>query len=390
MSIHQAKGLEFPIVVIPDLNRKPAASFAMVAFHPTLGPLVQPGKDRGAESGASVDGDDAADDGRRSLGWLTYQTLEQREEEEEALRLFYVASTRARDALLLSAGLGPSEKPRSSAMCLLDERFDRLTGRCLAPLPEGWHSPVIQVTREAPASSASRPRTRGGRLPLVEVAEAIERAPVPDVIAAPAAARRPRFLDLDPTWGLAPTSARLDRLLRAILADPRAWSLKDLARVAAQVARRYDPMAPPRRLAEAIECLKPWIRGRIGQGLAGSDATGHRVAWTIAWPPDSADATVFRGVIDLVMKDPQGDLQVLVFSIAGASEPRERLRLLLSARAAEALGLGRVMQGWRIRLGPSGGLSGEERFDAPIINAAVREVFELGPSGPIPGGKASA
>ena len=34
-------------------------------------------------------------------------------------------------------------------MCLLEERFDRQTGRCLAPLPEGWRPPIIHVTREA-------------------------------------------------------------------------------------------------------------------------------------------------------------------------------------------------------------------------------------------------
>ena len=387
MSIHQAKGLEFPIVVIPDLNRKPAADLDAVAFDPTLGPLVRRGKDREAEPGTSAEGDDAADEGtRESLGWLAYQALERHHEEEEALRLFYVATTRARDALILSAGLGPSEKPRSPAMCLLDERFDRQTGRCLAPLPEGWRPPTIHVTREAlvpapsPSPSSGRTRTRGGRLPLFEVAEAIDRSPVAGVVAAPAAPRRPRFVDLDPAWGLAPTLARLDRLVRAILAESRAWNLRDLARVATQAARRHDPMAPPSRVDEAIACLKPWIGGRIGQDVAGSESAERGVAWTISWPPDAVDATVFRGVADLVAKDRQGDLQVILFSIAGASESRERLRLLLSTRSAESLGLGRVRRGWRIRLGPGGGLSGEECFDAAAIDAAVRETLDSPPA----------
>ena len=68
----------------------------------------------------------------------------------------------------------------------------------------------------------------GGRLPLFEVAEAIDRSPVAGVVAAPAAPRRPRFVDLDPAWGLAPTSARLDRLVRAILAESRAWNPRTL------------------------------------------------------------------------------------------------------------------------------------------------------------------
>ncbi|MBV8232271.1 MAG: UvrD-helicase domain-containing protein, partial [Planctomycetaceae bacterium] len=383
MSIHQAKGLEFPIVVIPDLNRKPAADLGAVAFDPTLGPLVRRGKDRAAEPGTSATGDDTADAGsRESLGWLAYQALERHHDEREALRLFYVATTRARDALILSAGLGPSEQPKSPAMCLLEGRFDRQTGRCLASLPEGWRPPIIHVTRDvldpapSPSPSSGRTRTRGGRIPLFEVAEAIDRSPVAGVVTAPAAPRRPGIVDLDPAWGLAPTSARLDRLVRAILAESRAWNPRALARAATQAARWHDPLAPTSRVDEAIACLKPWIGGRIGQDVAGSEATERGVAWTITWPPDAVDSTVFRGVADLVTKDRQGELQVLLFSIAGASESRERLRLLLSARAAESLGLGRVRRGWRIRLGPGRGLSGEECFDAAAIDAAVRETLD--------------
>ena len=42
MSIHQAKGLEFPIVVVPDLDRKRPGELKRVAFDPDLGPLVNP------------------------------------------------------------------------------------------------------------------------------------------------------------------------------------------------------------------------------------------------------------------------------------------------------------------------------------------------------------
>ena len=42
MSIHQAKGLEFPIVVLPDLDRKRPGELKRVAFDAELGPLVNP------------------------------------------------------------------------------------------------------------------------------------------------------------------------------------------------------------------------------------------------------------------------------------------------------------------------------------------------------------
>src|SRR6185437_2563556 len=41
MSIHQSKGLEFPVVVVPDLERKNRGSTAPAAFQQELGPLVR-------------------------------------------------------------------------------------------------------------------------------------------------------------------------------------------------------------------------------------------------------------------------------------------------------------------------------------------------------------
>ena len=41
MTIHQAKGLEFPVVVVPDLVRNVSGSKDELAFDPELGPLVR-------------------------------------------------------------------------------------------------------------------------------------------------------------------------------------------------------------------------------------------------------------------------------------------------------------------------------------------------------------
>ena len=41
MSIHQAKGLEFPIVVLPDLDRKRPPNWSRFAFDANLGPIVR-------------------------------------------------------------------------------------------------------------------------------------------------------------------------------------------------------------------------------------------------------------------------------------------------------------------------------------------------------------
>jgi ATP-dependent helicase/nuclease subunit A len=371
MSIHQAKGLEFPIVVIPDLNRKPPSLTEFVAFQPELGPLVRPS----ADGGADLDDPDA-DDSRRSLGWLTYQAIEQAEEENEALRLFYVAATRARDALILSAGIGTGDKANSPALRLLDDRFDRATGRCRVSLPVNRPAPVIRVTTESPAPSSSFVPTRRWQPPLIETADAIARetvGPDPGSMLSPG---RPRLVDLDPAQGLVSTLARLDRLVRAILDDPSTFPAKDWRHAAAKAAQRLDPLAPRRLIDQAIARLEPWLDGPIGRELAAASSIERSLPWTLAWPPDGGNSTIFQGRIDLVFRDSKRFAQVLCFSDSTASEPRERLRLLLSARAADAFGLGPVCRGWQIRLGLGGSLRGEELFDAIAIEESLENYFE--------------
>ena len=41
MSVHQAKGLEFPVVVLPDLDRTRRGPMSRVAFTPQLGPMIK-------------------------------------------------------------------------------------------------------------------------------------------------------------------------------------------------------------------------------------------------------------------------------------------------------------------------------------------------------------
>ena len=89
MTIHRAKGLEFPIVCVADLGRGPLRA----------APLIRIGRDgrfglRLAEPGT----------GRREPA-LDYRSLgeeQQRFEDEEERRLYYVAMTRARERLVLS------------------------------------------------------------------------------------------------------------------------------------------------------------------------------------------------------------------------------------------------------------------------------------------------
>ena len=100
MTIHQAKGLEFPVVIIPELHRSknpPEFSF-MLDRHRGLTLKVPDGR------------------GNRVAGG-TFSELEKRHawrEQFESMRLLYVAATRAEDRLILSGAVEELSKLNGS------------------------------------------------------------------------------------------------------------------------------------------------------------------------------------------------------------------------------------------------------------------------------------
>jgi ATP-dependent helicase/nuclease subunit A len=88
MTIHQAKGLEFPVVIIPDLQRfsRPPDNWVLLDRQCGLTLKVPDGRSR-------------------LVAGLTFSRFEQRHahrEQFESMRLLYVAATRAEDRLILS------------------------------------------------------------------------------------------------------------------------------------------------------------------------------------------------------------------------------------------------------------------------------------------------
>jgi len=353
MSIHQAKGLEFPIVVIPDLNRESDSRTQWLGFHPELGLVVRPV----ASLPTRPDGS-AESPSDQSLGWLTFRAIEEDENRREAIRLFYVAATRARDHLILSSGLPADPRPESPAMQLLWDRFEWQTGRCLAPLPATWPVPRVDVTTSTPPAAEGK----HVRQPLAQRLAAIERAIVETEIGEPEPVRRqlprPELIDLDPARRLAPRAARLDRLIRALIADKELLRGEPLAAACARVAARQSPAASSSLTAEAVTWLEPWLATPVFQELREASRARRPIErnleWTIAWPLGGDHSTVVRGCCEAVYRDQQGRWRPVIVSTAAGDTQAEHLRLMLSGVAAPQRGFDPVGPGWWVRLSPDG------------------------------------
>lgn len=107
MSVHQAKGLEFPHVFLPNLtdtNFPLRARYSNLDFHKDLGLIVkkdQRGGDMAKFAPHNYDKENYKGIYQR-FGITSYKERQREEQEQEEGRLFYVALTRAQEGLYLS------------------------------------------------------------------------------------------------------------------------------------------------------------------------------------------------------------------------------------------------------------------------------------------------
>lgn len=97
MSIHAAKGLEFPVVVLADLGRRKMGRIfdSRILHDPVYGIVCQWRDEQG--------------DWQKPASYLWAEWLEDQMEQAENKRLLYVACTRAADLLILSGRLGEKQ-----------------------------------------------------------------------------------------------------------------------------------------------------------------------------------------------------------------------------------------------------------------------------------------
>ncbi|HIJ64390.1 MAG TPA: UvrD-helicase domain-containing protein [Candidatus Hydrogenedentes bacterium] len=132
LTIHKAKGLEWPIVVIPDLGGVPGPKHgACVAVDPRLGMAM---------AVVGPDGKPAS-----PLLFDAIRAGREKRDVAERARLLYVAMTRARDRLILAGA--PSKNPKSW-MHALDSQFDLLSRTDRQRLSgDGWEGVIWRDAR---------------------------------------------------------------------------------------------------------------------------------------------------------------------------------------------------------------------------------------------------
>lgn len=334
MSIHQSKGLEFPIVFVADIDRQGPPKGRSAVLNPDFGALIKL-PDRYGQS-------------HENLGLKMFGLMEREADAAETIRLFYVACTRAADYLILSAGVDPTDDKHSPWYELVASRFDTSTGQPkMDPLlgaskfsTAGRHSiPEIHVHREPPRA-VKLASSSGRDVPLRQLLDSFRTAE-PDEIPRlaerlerdrdefpPLSVSRLETIDSD-LVGInhAPRDRTVD-LADAPLDPDQATALGSLVHHTLERVRFVAPVEWTVPFQQAIDCsddplndetrrqaremLARLVSSPIMDELCRAKVVHREVEFAMRWPKPGKEgpATMIRGIIDLLFQDQDGGWHV--------------------------------------------------------------------------------
>jgi len=322
MTIHAAKGLEFPVVFIVNLH--------------------MPG--RGRPPGFSVIERGAGGEPEVAFSKSDSTRLEELREEEELRRLFYVAVTRARDRLYLATEIDRKGKPRRPA-------------RSLAGLLPGSLMTTIAMTAADPAADLADWDTPRGRFSF-RVCRPAESVPAPatlepcadeiDIGALASGTRRVSAATSDavqagrPLEGASTTRAwtgpheRLAGTLVHRLFQRRLPPDMSEVQVRAFIPHLLAPedlvdVADPGLFAGDVAALYVrWRRRADVQATLGAGECHYEVPFSFI-PPDRPGVVV-RGLVDCLVVGDDGTMTVVEFK-TGVPRPEHETQARLYAEA---------------------------------------------------------
>ncbi|MFN8052847.1 MAG: UvrD-helicase domain-containing protein [Acidimicrobiales bacterium] len=309
LTIHGAKGLEFPITILSGMTTKPAGRRAGVSVLWTDGEVPQL---RMSASVATADHEPRAD-------------LEAAMDEEEKLRLLYVAATRARDHLVVSCHHQTGAKANTTYAGRIWEAFEDRPDLCRPFEPPPPDAPVPSLPDAAPVAAPVDDREQWvaereailapQREPRVTSATAVARAASaphePDDVAdeVPEDDDIDDVDDLDETTedaadGRPPLLRRRGRrgsaIGRAVHATLEVVDFADPHDVEAQVVRQCRLESIP----DLEETVLAFVQSALGSSAVREAASAvHHKELYVAAP---VGQRVIEGYIDLLIERPDG------------------------------------------------------------------------------------
>jgi ATP-dependent helicase/nuclease subunit A len=144
LTIHAAKGLQFPVVVLVGSNGKDQVNKSSWTIHPETGLVT---KSRSSDT-------DEYDNSANHIAWQMAESANQEAESSEIDNLLYVAATRAEDLLIISAPFTVRNhhddlKTTGKLLKRIEMAFDLKLGK---PLDHDSGSPIVQVIQNVAQS----------------------------------------------------------------------------------------------------------------------------------------------------------------------------------------------------------------------------------------------
>ncbi len=318
MTVHAAKGLEFPVVFVMGLGTARASSDGAEVWWPA-DPATLPEVRLGRE-----------ELGLETAGFRDRKDEEQQHEDAERVRLFYVAATRAKRALVVS--LIRSNRDAAGSIA------DRVEGGLHEGVAGGlweWYEPADYEAGAPPAAAAGGPvpgraewlderKRLAGELGTARVAAATKLAEVDEPEEPPAAPEEP--------WRRGRAGTSIGRAVHAVLqsidlAEPD--GIEEAARAQAEAEGLPDRAAEVARLA----------RNALGSAsVKKAIATGRW--WREVYVGAEVEGVLIEGFIDLLYETDDGTLGIVDYktdAVRSDEDVNELMRRYRLQGAAYAL-----------------------------------------------------